>query len=52
LNEIELKKEDVVAKGQVIAKSGNTGKSTAPHLHIELLYNRKNQDSETLLKFN
>lgn len=52
LNKIELKKDDVVTKGQVIAKSGSTGKSTAPHLHFELLYNGKDQDPEALLNFN
>ncbi|MCT8978250.1 M23 family metallopeptidase [Clostridium sp. CX1] len=44
LNDILVKKEDAVKKSQVIAKSGNTGKSTGPHLHFELLYMGENKN--------
>ncbi len=44
LNNILVKNEDAVKKSQVIAKSGNTGKSTGPHLHFELLYMGENKD--------
>ena len=36
LTKVMVKKGDKVVQGQIIALSGNTGKSTGPHLHLTL----------------
>ena len=41
MNEIVVKKGDVVTKGQKIGTIGSTGTSTAPHLHYEVRINNK-----------
>lgn len=38
LNDFEVQVGDYVRKGQIIARSGNTGVSNAPHLHYEVRY--------------
>lgn len=36
LSEVLVKKGEEIRQGQVVAKSGNTGLSTGPHLHYSL----------------
>lgn len=45
-----VREGEEVAAGQVIALSGNTGRSTAPHLHFEIRRGGQSLDPLTLVK--
>jgi murein DD-endopeptidase MepM/ murein hydrolase activator NlpD len=44
LHEILVKKGQVVNRGDILATLGNSGRSTGPHLHYEVLFKRKRQN--------
>jgi LysM repeat protein len=45
-----VKKGDVVKRGQVIGAMGTTGKSTGPHLHLEVRINNKTYNPLSYIK--
>ncbi|HTT67253.1 MAG TPA: M23 family metallopeptidase [Gemmatimonadales bacterium] len=50
LSRILVARGDTVAAGQVIALSGNTGRSTAPHLHFEVRLRGRSIDPTKLVR--
>lgn len=50
LSRIVVTKGQVVAPGEVIGLAGNTGRSSAPHLHLEIKLDGKPIDPLTLVK--
>ena len=51
LSKTLVKKGTQVLPGEVVAISGNTGRSTGPHLHITAKYGKKHIDPAVLLQF-
>jgi murein DD-endopeptidase MepM/ murein hydrolase activator NlpD len=49
LSRVLVSRGDDVRAGQVIALSGNTGRSTAPHLHFEIRHNGRSIDPLTMV---
>jgi murein DD-endopeptidase MepM/ murein hydrolase activator NlpD len=50
LSRVLVSRGDDVKAGQVIALSGNTGRSTAPHLHFEIRHNGRSIDPMTMVR--
>ena len=51
VNDFNVKKGQPVRKGSVIAFVGNTGVSTGPHLHLEIMKDGENVNPTTLIDY-
>ena len=52
LNKTKVKIGDIVKKGQYIGLTGNSGRSTGPHLHYEVSYASKALNPRDYMKWN
>ena len=50
LSRVLVQRNDMVREGQVVALSGSTGRSTAPHLHFEIRLQGRSLDPTTLVR--
>ncbi len=50
LSKIDVKEGQEVKSGQVIGKLGNTGRSTGPHVHYEIIYNNDKENPAKYLQ--
>jgi murein DD-endopeptidase MepM/ murein hydrolase activator NlpD len=48
-SQVLVQRGDIVKRGQVVAKVGNSGRSTGPHLHFEVLVDGVPQDPARFL---
>lgn len=51
LSEVWVKKGMKVMPGEIVAVSGNSGRSTGPHLHISVQFDKQYIDPDILLRF-
>lgn len=51
LNSVDVKVGDIVQKGQIIAKSGNSGRTNGPHLHYEVRFASKVLDPKEFVSW-
>ncbi|BFU78021.1 M23 family metallopeptidase [Arcobacter sp. 15-2] len=49
---VDVKAGDIIHKGQLIARSGNSGRSSGPHLHYEIRYANKILNPTSFTKWN
>lgn len=52
LSKLQVRPDEQVKRGQVVALSGNTGRSSGPHLHYTLYYQGRTIDPARYLKAN
>lgn len=52
LDAVKVKSGEFISKGQLIGNSGNTGRSTGPHLHYEIRHLFTTLDPEPFLSWN
>jgi murein DD-endopeptidase MepM/ murein hydrolase activator NlpD len=50
LSRVLVQRNDMVREGQVVALSGSSGRSTAPHLHFEVRLQGRSLDPTTLVR--